>query len=144
MRQERGTSQHAGGRARMDRRRFMTAAGAVAGTFTVMKAALVRGTQANSKIQLGLLGCGMQGKWIADLFAKHGNVSEWCRDTYVAAYPQKEVADPAGPAEDSYKVIRGGSWDHFPPSCRSAARNSAPPAYWFRETGFRVVLEVTQ
>jgi len=74
----------------------------------------------------------------------HGNVSEWCRDTYVAAYPQKEVADPAGPAEDSYKVIRGGSWGHFPPSCRSAARNSAPPAYRFRETGFRVVLEVTQ
>ena len=142
--QKREASAHAGGRTEMDRRGFIATAGAVAGSFAVMSATLVRSTQANSKIQLGLLGCGMRGKWIADLFAKHGNVSEWCRDTYVAAYPQKEVADPAGPAEDSYKVIRGGSWDHFPPSCRSAARNSAPPAYRFRETGFRVVLEVTQ
>jgi formylglycine-generating enzyme required for sulfatase activity/N-acetylneuraminic acid mutarotase len=78
------------------------------------------------------------------LYDMHGNVSEWCRDTYSADYPQKEVADPTGPTEGTYKVIRGGSWGHFPPSCRRAARNSAPPSYQFRETGFRVVLEVSE
>jgi formylglycine-generating enzyme required for sulfatase activity len=78
------------------------------------------------------------------LYDMHGNVSEWCSDTYGADYSQKEVADPAGPAEGSYKVIRGGSWRHFPPACRSAARNSAPPAYQLRETGFRVGMEVSE
>jgi len=77
------------------------------------------------------------------LYDLHGNVSEWCRDTYESAYPPNEVTDPTGPAADGYKVIRGGSWAHFPLACRSAARNSAPPAYRFRETGFRVVLEVS-
>jgi predicted dehydrogenase len=40
--------------------------------WTVIKAELVRGTQANSKLQLGLVGCGGRGVWIADLFRKHG------------------------------------------------------------------------
>jgi predicted dehydrogenase len=60
------------GAERIDRRRFMAGAGAAAMSFAVVKSAVVRGTQANSKISLGLLGCGMRGKWIADLFAKHG------------------------------------------------------------------------
>jgi hypothetical protein len=29
--------------------------------------------KANSKIDIGLIGCGGRGKWIADLFAKHGS-----------------------------------------------------------------------
>jgi predicted dehydrogenase len=37
-----------------------------------MRPELVRGSQANSKISLGLLGCGGRGTWIADLFRKHG------------------------------------------------------------------------
>jgi predicted dehydrogenase len=41
-------------------------------SFTVLKPELVRGTQANSKISLGLVGCGGRGVWIADLFVKHG------------------------------------------------------------------------
>jgi myo-inositol 2-dehydrogenase/D-chiro-inositol 1-dehydrogenase len=57
---------------RMGRRKFMAAAGAAALSFTVMKPGLVRGAKANSKLRLGLIGCGMRGKWIAELFAKHG------------------------------------------------------------------------
>jgi len=60
------------GRDRIGRRQFITRAGAAAMSFTVVKPALVRGTEAGSKIRLGLIGCGMRGKWIADLFAKHG------------------------------------------------------------------------
>ena len=33
---------------------------------------LVRGAEANSRINIGLVGCGGRGKWIAELFKKHG------------------------------------------------------------------------
>jgi predicted dehydrogenase len=52
------------------RRKFI--AGATALSFTVVKPQLVRGTGANSKINLGLIGCGGRGIWIAALFQKHG------------------------------------------------------------------------
>jgi predicted dehydrogenase len=55
----------------VNRRQFITGAGAAL-SFTVMKPELVRGTAANSKIKLGLVGCGGRGAWIADLFMKHG------------------------------------------------------------------------
>jgi predicted dehydrogenase len=52
------------------RRRFV--AGAAALSFAVVKPKLVRGTEANSKIRLGMIGCGGRGKWIANLFQEHG------------------------------------------------------------------------
>jgi len=55
---------------KISRRDFI--AGATAMSFAVMKPSLIRGTEANSKIKLGMIGCGMRGKWIADLFVKHG------------------------------------------------------------------------
>jgi predicted dehydrogenase len=33
----------------------------------------MRGSSANSKVNLGVIGCGGRGAWIADLFAKNGN-----------------------------------------------------------------------
>jgi predicted dehydrogenase len=54
----------------LTRRQFI-AGGAVV-SFTILKPKLVRGTAANSKIELGLVGCGQRGTWIADLFVKHG------------------------------------------------------------------------
>ncbi len=56
---------------RLGRRDFLAGAAAAA-TFTILDPARVRGTQANSKVELGIVGCGGRGKWIADLFAKHG------------------------------------------------------------------------
>ena len=41
-------------------------------SFTIINPKLVRGTEANSKINIGLIGCGGRGTWIADLFTKHG------------------------------------------------------------------------
>jgi len=52
------------------RRTFLAGAGAAA--FTIVKPSLVRGTEANSRIELGMIGCGSRGNWIADLFLKHG------------------------------------------------------------------------
>jgi predicted dehydrogenase len=40
---------------------------------TLLKPGLVFGAEANSKIDIGLIGCGQRGKWIADLFIKNGS-----------------------------------------------------------------------
>jgi len=76
------------------------------------------------------------------VFDMHGNVSEWCADFYSPEYPDSAVTDPTGPADGKQYVIRGGAWDTFLPGCRSAARSSAPASYQFKQTGFRVVMEV--
>ena len=57
--------------ARPNRREFM-AAGTSALAFSVLNPRLVHGSQANSKIALGLIGCGGRGTWIADYFKSHG------------------------------------------------------------------------
>jgi len=78
------------------------------------------------------------------LYDMHGNVSEWCSDRYQADYPEGAVTDPNGSSEGSYRVIRGGSWSNFALGCRCAARNSVPVSYQLKQTGFRIVMEVSQ
>ena len=39
--------------------------------------------------------------------------------------------------ERDNRVLRGGSWNHYPNYLRSAPRNSYPPAYWNDNFGFR-------
>ncbi len=67
-----GKPTEASARKSLTRRRFMAGAGAAAVSFTVIKPQLVRGSSANSKINLGLIGCGGRGTWIAKLFREHG------------------------------------------------------------------------
>lgn len=69
----------------ISRRRFMAGAGAAALSFTVVKPELIRGAGANSKVNLGLIGCGGRGTWIANLFKQHGGyniaaVSDYFQD----------------------------------------------------------------
>ena len=54
----------------MNRREFI--AGTAALGFSIVQPRHVRGTEANSKIELGLVGCGGRGTWIARLFREHG------------------------------------------------------------------------
>ena len=56
----------------ISRRDFIKDAGAAAVSLTILPPGLVRGSQANSRIKLGIVGCGGRGKWIAKLFAEHG------------------------------------------------------------------------
>jgi len=56
----------------ISRRRFIAGAGAAALSFTVIKPALVRGTEANSKINIGMIGCGGRGTWITKRFGISG------------------------------------------------------------------------
>ncbi len=53
------------------RREFIARAGAAAVSMTILGPELVRGSQANSKVRLGLVGCGGRGGWIAARFRKH-------------------------------------------------------------------------
>jgi predicted dehydrogenase len=73
------------------RRRFIAGTGASVLAFTVLKPGLVGGAEANSKIDIGLIGCGGRGKWIADLFRKNGGYNI----VAVADYFQ-DHADEAG------------------------------------------------
>lgn len=54
------------------RRKFLAGTGASVVAFSILKPELSRGAEANSIIGLGLIGCGNRGKWIAELFQKHG------------------------------------------------------------------------
>lgn len=56
----------------ISRRQFIAGAGAAALSFTIVKPELVRGANANSRINLGIIGCGGRGTWIAELFKENG------------------------------------------------------------------------
>lgn len=58
-----------GGPSGIDRRAFLGTASATA--FTIMNASLVRGTQANSKLEAGCIGLGARGRLICRLMAQH-------------------------------------------------------------------------
>jgi predicted dehydrogenase len=47
-------------------------AGAGAAAFSVVSPSFVRGTEANSKVRLGMVGCGDRGKGIGEKFIEHG------------------------------------------------------------------------
>ena len=77
------------------------------------------------------------------LYDVHSNVSEWCNDYYRPDYPEVAVTDPTGPTEGKYRIIRGGSWGYFARGCRCAARSSAPASYQLKQTGLRIVMEMS-
>jgi formylglycine-generating enzyme required for sulfatase activity len=72
------------------------------------------------------------------LYDMHGNVWEWCLDSY-AAYNSAAVTDPfvtGGPS----RVSRGGSFLRHSSLCRSAVRRNNDPGSMSYGLGFRVVL----
>jgi len=56
----------------LDRRAFMAKTGTAALGWTILRPGFVRGSGDDSKISLGIIGCGGRGSWLAGLFAKHG------------------------------------------------------------------------
>ncbi len=76
------------------------------------------------------------------LYDMHGNVWEWCRDSYHRRYESASRVDPCMETKRMAKVKRGGSWFKYGYSCRSANRAWARAPSRLRTTGFRLVLTV--
>lgn len=72
------------------------------------------------------------------LFDMHGNVWEWCLDSF-ASYSAGPVTDPFVTG-GSNRVFRGGGWNVDSSGCRSAVRSNASPGVTNASFGFRVVL----
>jgi len=87
-------------------------------------------------------------------FDMSGNVCEWCWDEFDSHYySTSPVSDPKGPGlntvvindpgQDTYRVRRGGSWNHVENNTRTFLRDSFQPTdtnmtnFW--TIGFRVV-----
>ena len=78
------------------------------------------------------------------LYNMHGNVWEWCSDWYGGTYYDEckangTVINPAGPANRSNRVIRGGCWNFTAEYCRSANRYFNTPDLRNLDVGFRLV-----
>ncbi|MFN9427652.1 MAG: SUMF1/EgtB/PvdO family nonheme iron enzyme [Cyanobacteriota bacterium] len=71
----------------------------------------------------------------------HGNVWEWCLDTWHDSYNGAPTdGRPWGTSGDKgAKLLRGGSWGNDPGVCRSANRLHHRPVYAGLSIGFRVV-----
>jgi formylglycine-generating enzyme required for sulfatase activity/uncharacterized caspase-like protein len=74
------------------------------------------------------------------LYDVHGNVWEWCMDTWHGSY---DLAPNHGSAwidkSSESRLVRGGSWDHDPHACRSAHRDNDGPTHCSPCLGFRVI-----
>jgi sulfatase modifying factor 1 len=77
------------------------------------------------------------------LYDMHGNVFEWCHDSFKEDYyKQSPAQDPPGPASGSVRVLRGGSWLDYARVTRSANRGADGAGYRDRYLGFRLVREL--
>jgi len=74
----------------------------------------------------------------------HGNVSEWCEDTWHDDYTGAPADGTAWveAERDPRRVYRGGSWVYEPGTVRSAVRMCASPTFQTDHLGFRPAASV--
>ena len=70
----------------------------------------------------------------------HGNVWEWCSDSY-QDYKSHKADKGYDLIKTDTRIKRGGSWYKYGWYCRSANRAYAHPGAKFQTTGLRLVLE---
>lgn len=78
------------------------------------------------------------------LFDMPGNVVEWCQDWWKPYLVRRnEMVNPRGPAQGTYRVMRGGSYlsDTRKP-WRSGARMQSPPDRTWNNVGMRMAVSV--
>jgi len=76
------------------------------------------------------------------LYDMHGNVWEWCQDSWHSNYkgaPTDGSAWLDNEESSNRKLLRGGSWFNYPANCRSAFRYDNDLDYRIGNFGFRVV-----
>ena len=78
------------------------------------------------------------------LYDLHGNVREWCADSWHENYhgaPNNSKAwNKRG--NKAWRTLRGGSWANKPSHCRSAHRSGYPENLLNRAIGFRVAMDL--
>ena len=62
---------------------------ATAAGWTIVKPSAVRGSQANSRLELGVIGCGGRGRFVSRLFQQHTNTKVVAAHDYFADRVQK-------------------------------------------------------
>jgi formylglycine-generating enzyme required for sulfatase activity len=76
----------------------------------------------------------------AGLYDMHGNVYEWCLDTWSTpinpAHSQEDPVDAV--VGGTRRVLRGGGWGFNAQDCRSAHRGSNVPSFSYIVFGFRL------
>ncbi len=74
------------------------------------------------------------------LFDMHGNVWEWCQDTWHENYDGAPIDSRTWINGNNNHPLRGGAWDYNLSYCRSAFRVKEASGYWYDSMGFRVVV----
>lgn len=78
------------------------------------------------------------------LYEMHGNVREWCEDGWHDHYqraPRDGSAWTDNHSSTKSRVLRGGSWNNNPGSCRSASRDDNRDSDNYYTDSLRLVLE---
>lgn len=75
------------------------------------------------------------------LYDMHGNIWEWCEDTWHDSYNRAPTKGSAWVDEedDRFRILRGGSWINQAGYCRSAYRHKNEPDDVDYNIGFRIV-----
>jgi formylglycine-generating enzyme required for sulfatase activity len=69
-----------------------------------------------------------------------GNVWEWVQDNGHENYDRAPTDGSAGKCRKcSSRINRGGSWDNFPISCRSASRTDDEADFRAKTLGLRIM-----
>lgn len=89
----------------------------------------------NSGSKTNPVGTKKANEW--GLHDMHGNVWEWCADTWGGDYASGAATDPTGSGSGLRRVLRGGSWDRDAQRCRSALRFNYSPDSRSLILGFR-------